>query len=211
MGVTRSRKRETFQRHKCGGDPESWEKVTSGCPGTWVIKGGNPSPWQDLLYLLKKRPALELPGQGLQVQTTTALWQGEEGEEVIRGTPSHGPVPADVSPLPGTLSNDNSKKPFVWRPGAARWPTSCKGMCMHLFHPAFSFVFNQSLRWNHFSLLIQKRVKVLIIQSCLTLCDPADCSPPGSSFQGILQARILFRTHTQNHMTRAKRNEIQNM
>ena len=29
------------------------------------------------------------------------------------------------------------------------------------------------------------------IQSCLTLCDPMDCSPPGSSVHGILQARIL--------------------
>ena len=28
-------------------------------------------------------------------------------------------------------------------------------------------------------------------QACLTLCDPADCSPPGSSVHGILQARIL--------------------
>ena len=28
-------------------------------------------------------------------------------------------------------------------------------------------------------------------QSCLTLCDPLDCSPPGSSVHGILQARIL--------------------
>ena len=27
--------------------------------------------------------------------------------------------------------------------------------------------------------------------SCLTLCDPVDCSPPGSSVYGILQARIL--------------------
>ena len=26
---------------------------------------------------------------------------------------------------------------------------------------------------------------------CLTLCNLMDCSPPGSSFQGILQARIL--------------------
>ena len=26
---------------------------------------------------------------------------------------------------------------------------------------------------------------------CLTLCDPVDCSPPGSSVYGILQARIL--------------------
>ena len=28
-------------------------------------------------------------------------------------------------------------------------------------------------------------------ESCLTLCDPMDCSPPGSSVHGILQARIL--------------------
>ena len=29
------------------------------------------------------------------------------------------------------------------------------------------------------------------LQSCLILCNPMDCSPPGSSVQGILQARIL--------------------
>ena len=29
------------------------------------------------------------------------------------------------------------------------------------------------------------------VQSCLTLCDPMDCSPPGSSVHGILEARIL--------------------
>ena len=32
---------------------------------------------------------------------------------------------------------------------------------------------------------------MLAAQSCLTLCDPVDCSPPGSSLHGILQARIL--------------------
>ena len=29
------------------------------------------------------------------------------------------------------------------------------------------------------------------LQSCLTLCDPMDCSLPGSSVHGVLQARIL--------------------
>ena len=29
------------------------------------------------------------------------------------------------------------------------------------------------------------------LQSCPTLCDPMDCSPPGSSVHGILQTRIL--------------------
>ena len=35
------------------------------------------------------------------------------------------------------------------------------------------------------------KVTVLVDQSCLTLCSPRDCRPPGSSVHGILQARIL--------------------
>ena len=34
-------------------------------------------------------------------------------------------------------------------------------------------------------------VCVLVAQSCLTLCNPTDCSLPGFSVHGILQARIL--------------------
>ena len=30
-----------------------------------------------------------------------------------------------------------------------------------------------------------------LLQSCLTLCDPIDSSPPGSPIPGILQARTL--------------------
>ena len=30
-----------------------------------------------------------------------------------------------------------------------------------------------------------------LLQSCLIVCDPMDCSPPGSSLCGILQARVL--------------------
>ena len=30
-----------------------------------------------------------------------------------------------------------------------------------------------------------------VTQSCPTLCDPMDCSLPGSSVRGILQARVL--------------------
>ena len=33
--------------------------------------------------------------------------------------------------------------------------------------------------------------EVLVAQSCPTLCYSMDCSPPGSSVHGILQARIL--------------------
>ena len=35
------------------------------------------------------------------------------------------------------------------------------------------------------------RVRAKLLQSCPTLCDPTDCSLPGSSVHGIIQARIL--------------------
>ena len=37
--------------------------------------------------------------------------------------------------------------------------------------------------------LVKKKSE--IIQSCLTLCDPMDCSLPGFSVHGIFQARVL--------------------
>ena len=36
-----------------------------------------------------------------------------------------------------------------------------------------------------------RKVKVLVTQSRLTLCDPMDCGPPVSSVHGIIQTRIL--------------------
>ena len=37
----------------------------------------------------------------------------------------------------------------------------------------------------------EKKVKMLVAQSCPTLCNPRNYSPPGSFVQGILQARLL--------------------
>ena len=37
----------------------------------------------------------------------------------------------------------------------------------------------------------KKKKKVLVAQSCLTLCNPMDCSSSSYSVHGILQARIL--------------------
>ena len=36
-----------------------------------------------------------------------------------------------------------------------------------------------------------KKVKVLLTQFCLTLCDLMDCNPQGSSVHGIVQTRTL--------------------
>jgi len=58
----------------------------------------------------------------------------------------------------------------------------------------------QRVPWNYFLFLINeiqlrlltKKVKVKeVSQSCPTLYNPTDCSPPGSSVHGILQAREL--------------------
>ena len=44
----------------------------------------------------------------------------------------------------------------------------------------------------HFLLQCMKvKSKSEVAQSCLTLRDPMDCSLPGSSMQGIFQARVL--------------------
>ena len=56
-------------------------------------------------------------------------------------------------------------------------------------------IFNKhiSIRYleeNHFD-QIYTAAAAKSLQSCLTLCDPIDSSPPGSSVPGILQARIL--------------------
>ena len=48
---------------------------------------------------------------------------------------------------------------------------------------------NQSLWTLFFSYCVS--IITLVAQSCLTLCDPMDCSLPGSSVHRILQARIL--------------------
>ena len=41
------------------------------------------------------------------------------------------------------------------------------------------------------TLMLRDPCMCLVAQLCLTLCNPMDCSPPGSSVHGILQARIL--------------------
>jgi len=41
------------------------------------------------------------------------------------------------------------------------------------------------------TLNVRSMLNAKSLQSCLTLCDPIDCSPPGSPVPGILQARTL--------------------
>ena len=50
---------------------------------------------------------------------------------------------------------------------------------------------NRHLRFFYVFYWLGARVCVKLLQSCPILCDPIYCNPPGSSVNGILQARIL--------------------
>ena len=45
-------------------------------------------------------------------------------------------------------------------------------------------------RWNDKYVIQRKKVKMLLTQLCVTLRNPVDCSPLGSSVHETLQARI---------------------
>ena len=61
--------------------------------------------------------------------------------------------------------------------------------CMYLFKLEFSFFFQTCTQKCNFWVIWCVCAKLL--QSCPTLCNAIDCSPPGSSVHGIFQARKL--------------------
>ena len=80
------------------------------------------------------------------------------------------------------LSPDHAQNPFP----RIQFPQT-----FHHFLSTYHFVFfhPETIRKQTFFSLAATAAKSL--QSCPTLCDPIDGSPPGSPIPGILQARIL--------------------
>ena len=64
----------------------------------------------------------------------------------------------------------------------------CRQTLYHLSHQGILQFRNSSEKW---SISCHEKVKALVVQSCPTLFDPMDCSPPGSSIRGILHTKIL--------------------
>ena len=97
------------------------------------------------------------------------------------------------------LSPSSSCSPILgsqkyFRPGALFWSiypilpsSSSLDLLVHCSSISFANTFSSPCP-HPFSIL---SVLSLVTQLCLTICDPMDCSPPGSSVCGILQARIL--------------------
>ena len=56
---------------------------------------------------------------------------------------------------------------------------------------AFSMQTTENKNDSEEMIIVSKEVAAKSLQSCPTLCDPIDGSPPGSPVPGILQARTL--------------------
>ena len=63
-------------------------------------------------------------------------------------------------------------------------------LCLSLSRTSAQALAN-SLVWGSFPLPVVFGAAAKLLQSCPTLCDSMDGSPPGSSFHGIFQARVL--------------------
>ena len=64
--------------------------------------------------------------------------------------------------------------------------------CLLQLQPRWNYALTKKLLFaDLFSHSFHEHICCLVAELCLTLCDPLDCSPPGSSGHGILQAGIL--------------------
>ena len=80
-------------------------------------------------------------------------------------------------------------------PGAGPLSLYLENLCS-FFRPCFSkcgFQTGNTSAWSPYTGRVSGPILCCAksLQSCLTLCDPIDCSLPGSSVHGILQARAL--------------------
>ena len=118
------------------------------------------------------------------------------------------PFPGDL-PDPGiepesprlqvdSLPSEVPGKPVQWSTAAAAKSLSRVRLCASPWTAAHqappSMGFSRQEYWSGCHCLLQcRKVKSEseVAQLCPTLCDPMDCSPPGSSIHGIFQARGL--------------------
>ena len=64
----------------------------------------------------------------------------------------------------------------------------CIYFCSSLSDPTYAYILK--VTYTNVISVMRVRMCVLVAQSCPTLCATMDCSSPGSSILGVLQARI---------------------
>ena len=161
-------------------EADSWQSLSSGTGTSLRRKGKGPTlggqagggSWQCWLPSSGRRA-------GLGVVTVGSLTTA--GPRASRPGGAHGP---------GTGGTDRSTEksrtglPLARGAESSTWPWRpvCLSLCSGSLFP---------LAWMELSACFMPQVKVLTAQLCLTLCNPRDCGPPGSSIHGTSQARIL--------------------
>ena len=60
---------------------------------------------------------------------------------------------------------------------------------VRMFNKLLTYLKSIELSFHVFKIYVEE--EVLVSESCMTLCDPMNCSLQGSSVHGIFQARIL--------------------
>ena len=94
--------------------------------------------------------------------------------------------------VPNSLTSSGEIKTLSWKNWMIIWAFAFRlWQLLHLLASHSSSVMMTNGCQCTINMIHGKKVKVLVAQSCPTLCDPMDCSPLGSSVHGILQARIL--------------------
>ena len=104
---------------------------------------------------------------------------------VHQTTSSHQQQP--ITLLQVSRSDHSLLAPYFWRKGQTDPPTPS------ILYPHYPINKKQIQRYQYLNrrTLNSGKVKVLVAQSCATLDNRMDCSLPGSSVHGMLQARIL--------------------
>ena len=82
---------------------------------------------------------------------------------------------------------------LIWEDRLIVTILNVKQTVMSAINEGTNQVFERKISCTHYSCvgICALKVKVLVTQSRLSLCSPMNCSPPGSSVHGILQARIV--------------------
>ena len=147
------------------------------------------SEWKCLFWVFHKRENPSDPGEHLSVcrhfirnKCQTSLSQPEKSENVCVSVVSDLSDPMDCS-LSGSSVHGDS-------------PGKNTGVGCHTLLQGIFPIQGSNLGLLHYKQILYhlshgRKVKVLVTQLCLTLWDPTDCGPPGSSVHGVLQARIL--------------------
>ena len=106
--------------------------------------------------------------------------------------------PASSALAGGFLTNESPRKPNNTAKSLQSCPTLCNpldgsppgspisGILQARILEWVAISFSYMWKWN-----MKVKLESEVAQSCLTLSNPMDCSLPGSSVHGILQARVL--------------------